>query len=127
MLDKEQCDHDKSYSSDVILTYPTKHKWICRKCLAEGIDTDSLLPSDYGALKRLKEADDFFIKAQAELDLKSRSSQNQITVTGRNGSSGKEALQVRSPSCRVSARRRLRWLLMTLTNIEKRWKRGLTS
>lgn len=57
------CDHDKSYSQNILLSHPAKRRWICRKCMDEGIDVEHpAWPwNDYDALKRLK-ADSIDIK-----------------------------------------------------------------
>jgi len=47
------CDHEKIYDSAVIATLPAQHRWICRKCGAEGVDVDPM-PVDLGEYDRLK-------------------------------------------------------------------------
>lgn len=51
-------EHDKVYSPVVLLSYPPQHKWICRKCGAEGIDTIGEYADDeYERLKREKQSE----------------------------------------------------------------------
>ena len=46
-------EHEKVYSPAVLLSYPPKYKWICRKCGAEGIDTIGEYADDeYERLKK---------------------------------------------------------------------------
>lgn len=33
-------EHDKVYSNNVCLTYPTQRPWVCRNCLKTGTDVD---------------------------------------------------------------------------------------
>lgn len=34
----KECKHKKVYSDQMIATMPPKMRWICKKCLEEGID-----------------------------------------------------------------------------------------
>ncbi|MED2846918.1 hypothetical protein [Bacillus toyonensis] len=34
---EDQCNHEKVYEDSMIMTYPPKQNWICKKCGAQGI------------------------------------------------------------------------------------------
>ncbi len=54
----DQCagGHDKVYSTTVLMSLPPIHPWICRRCLAEGLDRGITRPfNEYEELKRRKE------------------------------------------------------------------------
>ena len=52
-----ECQHEKVYSPFVLTSYPEQRHWICRRCLAEGVDMDPLPSQEtYAELRRRKEA-----------------------------------------------------------------------
>jgi len=53
---KEPCQHDKSYSPNVLTSNPPQYPWVCRKCGATGTDTATLGPyaNDYKVHGRAK-------------------------------------------------------------------------
>lgn len=52
----QACQHDKAYSDRILATFPAQCPWICRKCGAEGTDTEST-PEDFITLKDFGEYD----------------------------------------------------------------------
>ncbi|MED0988121.1 hypothetical protein [Bacillus paramycoides] len=34
---KDQCDHEKVHEDSMMMSYPPKQNWICKKCGAKGI------------------------------------------------------------------------------------------
>lgn len=51
-----ECKHNKVYANVAYTSFPPQKMWICRKCGAEGIDSEFSPPStfanEYDALKK---------------------------------------------------------------------------